>query len=196
MRAVIGLGNPGAEYALSRHNIGFRVLAALNDRLLKPDYVSRRRFYRFSVHPLLNDEIALVRPTTYMNRSGFAVRAFLRLQKDLDLKDILVVCDDLSLPLGKIRLRPKGSSGGHKGLESIIQMIQTMDFPRLRLGIRPPDLEYIPGEEYADFVLSPFDVDEEPIVEEMVRTAASAALTWAANGIQRAMTLFNSASSS
>lgn len=192
MKVIFGLGNPGPEYRLTRHNLGFRVLDALRSYLLPPQLVQRRHYARCWLHRLPTEDLWRVRPSTFMNRSGFAVRAFLQAHPEADLDDILVVCDDLSLPLGTVRLRPKGSPGGHRGLESIVNLLKTMDFPRLRLGIRPPHLEYIAAENYSDFVLSPFEKHEEPIVEEMVQKAARVALSWATVGIQRTMSRFNS----
>jgi PTH1 family peptidyl-tRNA hydrolase len=191
MKAVVGLGNPGAEHAGTRHNTGFRVLSALVPLLPDASSSGRKKHYRYSVHLFAGEELLLVRPTTYMNRSGYAVRALVRGYPGLDLKDLLVVCDDLSLPLGRIRLRPGGSSGGHRGLESIGNMMETSDFPRLRLGIRPAQREFVPGVDYVDFVLSPFEKDEEPIAEEMVQTAARAITSWVGKGLDWTMSAYN-----
>ncbi|MHA2620544.1 MAG: aminoacyl-tRNA hydrolase [bacterium JZ-2024 1] len=191
MKAVFGLGNPGSEYENTRHNIGFRVLKALEAVLPAPERVERRRYYRSWLYRLSAQALWRVCPTTYMNRSGFAVRAFLRAHPGLGLENILVVCDDLALPLGSIRIRPKGSPGGHRGLESISNLLETTAFARLRIGIRPPHLDFVPGKDYVDFVLAPFEASEEPVVEAITETATRAVLSWATRGLQRTMSDFN-----
>lgn len=132
------------------------------------------------------EEVGVALPRVYVNLSGLAVRA-LREALSLELPHILVACDDANLPLGKIRLRPKGSDGGHKGLRSIIDVLGTQDFPRLRMGIgRPPE-----GCDMVEFVLSPFSADERPVVEEMLERACEAVEEWVRSGIEKAMSKFN-----
>nr|BCX01423.1 MAG: peptidyl-tRNA hydrolase [Bacteroidota bacterium] len=185
MALVVGLGNPGPEYAGTRHNVGFRVLDELAQRA-RVRFRAGRGEYLESELELDGQLVRLIKPTTYMNRSGRAVRQALdRYREPLDR--LLVVLDDLQLPLGTIRLRPKGSSGGHNGLEDIIAHLRTEAFARLRLGIGAP----FPRGKQADFVLSVFDPEELPLVEVMIQTAAEAVRCWVLEGIQAAMNRYN-----
>ncbi len=160
MWLLVGLGNPGAEYEKTRHNIGFMVI----DQLAKTWQLELKKkkfssFYAYSPER----ETYLVKPQTFMNRSGLAVKKWVE-HLNLPLTNLLVVLDDLDLPLGEIRLRFKGGSGGHHGLESIIEELKTSDFPRLRLGIGRPRVQ---GRE-ADYVLSPFKKGEEKVLMEAI----------------------------
>ncbi len=179
---IIGLGNPGKRYQLTRHNIGFRVL----DRLAllwelswqasstKSLVCEKKRPYR----------IVLAKPLTYMNLSGDAL-VLLRVYYQIAIEQILVVCDDFSLELGQIRIRKKGSSGGHKGLDSLLRVTETDQIARIRLGIGHP---YKDEQEY---VLEKFKKEEEPIVEEMINKACQAIETIISSGIENAMNKFN-----
>jgi PTH1 family peptidyl-tRNA hydrolase len=184
-RLIVGIGNPGPEYSKTRHNVGFRVLDALAKRL----NVSKQeaRFLGvYAVAPIGDLKVGLLKPLTYVNLSGQAVSEAVK-QLNLQLEQILVVLDDAQLPLGKLRMRPKGSSGGHKGLQSIIDALQTEEIPRLRVGIgSPPE-----GVDMVTFVLSPFEDDEELVIGEAVERAADAAIVWATEGINAAMQKFN-----
>ncbi len=186
MKLVFGLGNPGKEYERTRHNVGFQIL----------DVLARRYGVSFSSHKYkalvarvrIGDErLLLVKPITFMNLSGEAVAPIVHFYK-VPLTEILVVYDDLDLPLGVLRLRPKGGAGGHKGLESIIQHLGSNEFPRLRVGIGRP-----PGRmDAADFVLRPFTKEEEEIMAVVREEAADAIELWVREGLERAMNRVNS----
>jgi PTH1 family peptidyl-tRNA hydrolase len=188
MIAVIGLGNPGHDYEWTRHNVGFMVADALSDEL-RTKFEGGKGDYLVAAADFHGTPILLVKPLTYMNNSGLAVADLVE-RYDLDPKDILVVCDDFNLPLGKIRLRPKGSDGGHNGLYSIIYQLQTEEFPRMRCGIGAANL---PGQDFdaTSFVLSVFDQAERSAVRKMVEEAQDAALCFSTEGIDKAMGRWN-----
>jgi len=187
-RLVFGLGNPGKEYERTRHNVGFLVVDRLAARygveVGKKGFGARYAFVQGAA--ARGDQVGLVKPQTYMNVSGEAVRAFADFYK-VSPEEILVVCDDLALPCGQLRLRASGSSGGQKGLESIIRCLGTQSFPRLRVGISSPP----PYMDAADYVLGRFGEEERPLVEAAVERAADAVRVWLLDGIERAMSLFN-----
>ncbi len=180
---IVGLGNPGDRYAGTRHNIGFRVVEslarALKNRPVKSVGQYALRAVSYEGLPLL-----LAQPLTYMNNSGVAVADILE-RYALPVERVLVVVDDVALPLGKLRLRRSGSDGGHNGLFSVVFALQTTEFPRLRCGIGTQDM--LPKRLMADFVLSPFSAAELPAVERMISAAARVALTFAREGLQAAM---------
>ncbi|MGD9128207.1 MAG: aminoacyl-tRNA hydrolase [Planctomycetia bacterium] len=185
MKLVVGLGNPGRKYQETRHNIGFLVLAELAER-----YAASRPKGKFqgelSEIAIGGQKVALLAPTTFMNRSGASVGAAFDFYK-LELADLLVICDDLNLPLAKLRLRAQGSSGGQKGLNDIIRRLGTDEFARLRIGIgEVPD-----GWDAADFVLSKFDKTEKAEIAEAVGRAADAVACWVTNDISETMNRFN-----
>lgn len=181
---VLGLGNPGAEYALTRHNVGFRVVDLLASRhRLRP---SRRRDHAlYAVGQIAQVSVVLAKPMTYMNRSGEAARALLQ-RFQLAPSQLIVVVDDVALPLGKLRIRPAGSDGGHNGLASIIQSIGSEAFPRVRVGIGSA-----PPGQMVEYVLSPFLPTELPAVEEAIQRAADAVEAILSEGITAAMNRFN-----
>ena len=185
---ILGLGNPGTQYADTRHNVGFRVVEELARRwgvhLDRTECNSRLGGGTDSV-PLL------VQPQTYMNRSGYAARCLVELHQ-IEPSAVLVVYDEINLPLGKLRLRRSGSPAGHRGLESILENLRTDQVPRLRLGVAPAEGPP-PGEDLADFVLAPFAEDEREPAEEMIRRAADACETWLREGVDVAMNRFNGA---
>jgi PTH1 family peptidyl-tRNA hydrolase len=190
VKCIVGLGNPGREYAETRHNVGFRVIALLTNTLkisLKPgngEFLLGKRTFNDS-------EILLVAPLTYMNESGIAVRDVCE-KFGVHLNDLLVVYDDFQLPLGQLRFRENGSDGGHNGMASIIYHLNTDDIQRLRIGIGGASL---PNEDrknqMADYVLAPFEKDEEPIISAALDRAADAVQEWINNGIVHAMNKFN-----
>jgi PTH1 family peptidyl-tRNA hydrolase len=185
MKLIVGLGNPGRRYRRTRHNVGWEVVARL---ARKTGIVlgEEDEFSEVGRGVIGGQRVILARPQTYVNVSGEAVRA-LRRRHRLRPADILVIVDDLDLPLGRLRLRPGGSAGGHNGLRSIIEALGTTDVPRLRVGIgRPPA-----GVDPADHVLSRFTPEEEPVIEDALERAADAAATFVAEGIERAMNRFN-----
>lgn len=182
---VAGLGNPGGRYERTRHNVGFLVvdeLAARNDTDIR-----RQEFLSLTARALLGRTmVLLMKPQTFMNASGPAVAAAL---DDLGLSpgELVVVYDDLDLPLGRIRVRPGGGAGGHRGVTSLIETLGTGDFARVRVGIGRP----APGQAVVDHVLSPFADDEAACVREAVALAADAVACLAADGVVRAMEAFN-----
>ena len=181
----MGLGNPGAEYRYTRHNVGFRVVAALASELGtklgagRGDFVTGRA-------TLAGEDIVLVLPLTYMNRSGHAVRTVLD-QLSIAPPDLLVICDDVQLPLGRLRVRRAGGAGGNNGLASIIESLGTEGFARLRAGIGTEK----PSEDRVDHVLIPFCDHERPAAEEMIREAAAAVRMIITDGIDAAMNEIN-----
>ena len=178
---IFGLGNPTRRYVATRHNAGFMVLDALAARLrcrfrMYPDReVARRQF--------AGDELVLVKPLLYMNESGGVVRKQLERKPD----KLLVVCDDMALPFGRLRLRPAGSDGGHNGLGSIIAHLGRSDFPRLRVGIDAPAR----SSDGIDYVLEPFPTEQEALLPEVLARAADACIAVVTHGLERAMSRFN-----
>lgn len=184
-KLIVGLGNPGDQYKGTRHNIGYMVLAELAQRHSqgKP----RNQYHANVLEARIKEEnILLLCPTTFMNLSGTSVAEAVRFFK-IDPKQFLVVCDDLDLPPGKLRMRASGGSGGQKGLKDIIQKLGTDAFPRLRVGIgRPPEKWNT-----ADYVLSKFPKDEKDNINLAIKQAADAAEKWIADGVEVAMNQFN-----
>jgi PTH1 family peptidyl-tRNA hydrolase len=181
---VLGLGNPGDRYRGTRHNVGFEVV----------DELARRRGVRLrglECNSLVGEDGALLlaQPMTYMNRSGYAARCLVE-RRRLEPARVLVVFDEVHLPLGRLRLRASGSPGGHRGMESVIENLRTTSIPRLRLGVGPEDAE-VGGEELYDFVLEPFAADERERAAAMIERAADACECWLAEGAQAAMNRFN-----
>jgi PTH1 family peptidyl-tRNA hydrolase len=186
MKVICGLGNPGDRYRLTRHNIGFRVVDLLADRWgLTGAGRVRDGAARLEVErPDPIRRLLLVKPMKFMNISGAPVRAALRYAQADATSDLLVVADDIDLPLGKIRLRRGGSAGGHNGLRDIIAALGTNEFNRLRVGIGRAG-------ETVDHVLSTFKKDERDLAAEAIATAADAAEVWLAEGIEAAMNEYN-----
>jgi PTH1 family peptidyl-tRNA hydrolase len=183
----MGLGNPGPEYDGTRHNAGFR----LADHL-----VARWRFGAFkrgerarqAEGNLDGDTVRVVKPQTYMNRSGAALAPLRALPGFDPATDLLVLVDDVALPLGRFRLRGAGSAGGHNGLKSIEGALQRQDYARLRIGVGP-----VPEglDDLADFVLADFDAEERRVLDQLLDPMADAVECWLAEGIERAMSRFN-----
>lgn len=181
---AIGLGNPGAEYENTRHNVGHMVIDALAERLSMSLKHQLNALVGWGEHD--NTELGLAIPLTYMNRSGDPVATF-REHYDLPPDQLLVVVDDLHLPVGTIRLRPSGSSGGHNGLAHVTQRLGTTEFPRLRVGIGND----FPDGEQVEYVLSPFSNDQKPAIQTAIKTAGDAILTVAQDDLDTAMNQFN-----
>ncbi len=191
MKLLVGLGNPGKEYVGTRHNVGFEVIAKLLGQWNLGNVKSKSQFQSNCTELIVDgDKWILMSPLTYMNRSGTSVQQAVKFFQ-IPLSDILVICDDLSLPLGKVRIREQGSAGGQKGLKNICDCLGTQAVPRLRLGIDPAP----PDWDAADYVLSQFTREERPIVVMGIERAATAAACWARQGITAAMNQFNSAES-
>lgn len=184
---VIGLGNPGQEYANSRHNMGFMVVDELSERLRIQFKPGKGDFW--FAHAVRGDEVTtLVKPVTYMNRSGIAAVEALE-HFAVEAKDVVIVLDDFALPLGTLRIRPGGSDGGHNGLASIIYHLQSDEIARVRCGIRKEVMP--PKGMTAEFVLDPFESDEQVQVRVMVERAADAIGEIQRSGLERAMGMFN-----
>jgi PTH1 family peptidyl-tRNA hydrolase len=184
MKLVVGLGNPGSQYEETRHNAGFKVVEELARRWDFPK--GRRQFSGVLADGAIRGErVLLLEPMTYMNLSGRSVRETRTFLK-LDVADLLVVSDDMALPVGRIRMRARGSAGGHNGLTSVIAELGTDEFSRLRVGIGQ-----VGGERMVGHVLGTFLPDEQPVVARSIRAAADAVECWVAEGIDAAMTRFN-----
>jgi peptidyl-tRNA hydrolase, PTH1 family len=184
MKVVVGLGNPGRRYDGTRHNVGFAVV----DALAKGRNVGRaqRRFDAETAELTEDgDKVLLVKPESYMNLSGRCVRQALDFYQT-PLPDLLVVCDDFNLPLGKLRFRPRGTHGGHNGLRDIQQHLGTTEYARLRIGVGAP-----PEEGAVDHVLSRFRPAERPVIDDALALATQAVVHWIHHGIDKAMNQYN-----
>jgi PTH1 family peptidyl-tRNA hydrolase len=185
MKLVVGLGNPGSKYERSRHNVGFEIV----DQVARTNAAEpfRSGFDGMISNCLIDGEkVLLLKPMTYMNRSGAAVRKasdFFKIQGE----EVLVVCDDFSLPIGQLRFRKSGSAGGQNGLKDVIASLGSDAVPRLRVGIDPPD----PRMDPADYVLSGFRPAERQIIDDAVIDAGRAVECWCRSGMQAAMNAFN-----
>lgn len=186
MRLIVGLGNPGKSYQGTPHNLGFEVLDLLAGKAGISFRSSSRYRALYAKGFIAETPVCLFKPMTYMNLSGEAVAFFLRYHP-LELSDILVISDDIDLPLGRLRIRQKGSHGGHKGLLSIIRHLGTGDFHRLRIGTKPAE----PVEDYIQYVLDPFKGDSRKCVELMKITAAEAVEYYLIQGFGKTATRYN-----
>ena len=182
---IVGLGNPGRKFRYDRHNIGFMALNKLSEKY--GEAYSRVQFDALLTDVRINnDKVFLSKPQTFMNNSGTPVAQLMRYYR-IPIENLLVVFDDLDLPLGYLRLRPQGGSGGHRGVQSIIDRIGSQDFPRMRLGIgRPPGIM-----DPSAFVLQSFSEKEGLIVEILLNRAAECIETFHSEGIDSAMNRFN-----
>ncbi len=185
MKLIVGLGNPGPKYHLTRHNIGFEVLNAFADRHFFPS--ARARFEGLVTDAtVFGEKVVLLAPQTYMNASGRSVRQCVDFFK-VERQDLLILLDDMNLPLGRLRLRPGGSAGGQKGLADIIRHSGDQEIPRLRIGIgRPPGR--MSG---SDFVLHRFTEDERETMDVTVQDAVAGLENWIQNGLESAMNSVN-----
>ena len=183
MRAIFGLGNPGRKYEHTRHNIGFIILDFIAMHCKVPFRPGKGDYY-FADLALAGERVLLVKPTTYMNRSGLAVHQVMRMFP-LAEEDLLIIADDYHLPFATLRFRSKGSDGGHNGLKSIIQSLGSNEFSRMRFGI---------GDEFddsVDFVLSRFNKQEMKLIEGILSDCLLAVEAWVQEGIEKAMNSFN-----
>ncbi len=177
MRLVVGLGNPGEEYRETRHNLGFRAAELLADRLSLSAF---GELCRATVRR--SDHLAVALPQTFMNRSGASVRCLVELLGVTPEEDLLIVYDEVQLPLGKLRLRGAGGPGGHRGMESIVESLQTERLARLRLGIGSPP----GGGDLAEYVLAPIPAEEAAAVGSMLDRAVDALARWVAGDFEGA----------
>ena len=184
MKVVVGLGNPGSRYVVTRHNVGFAVIDSL---AASPSCGRFQTRFKAQVAELVEDgeKILLVRPETFMNLCGQSVRQVMDFYQ-VALTDLMVVADDINLPLGKLRVRARGTHGGHNGLRDIQNHLGTTGYPRLRLGVGAPE-----GKDAADYVLDRFRSAERAVIDEAVRKAAQAVALWAHQGIEKCMNEFN-----
>lgn len=187
-RLIVGLGNPGNEYKETRHNIGFLVLEKIAEgkRAL---FKKRMACGELAEHVQGASRLVFLKPATFMNRSGEAVKKALSRYQIRDMQNILVIVDDADLPFGKLRLRGKGTSGGHRGLESVIQAVGTTSFPRLRIGIGRAGER----DELKSYVLEPFSGEEISQLVTVIGVAVDAVHAWLENGCEEAMNRVNRA---
>jgi PTH1 family peptidyl-tRNA hydrolase len=189
MHLIVGLGNPGAQYARTRHNIGWFVI----DELARRHGIELSRKScdaRVGTGIIAEQRVLLAKPQTFMNLSGKSVAPLLRYH-NTELSQLCVICDDLNLPLGKLRVRSSGSDGGHNGLKSIAGSLATTNYTRLRLGVGEPERHERAERGTADFVLRPFMPDEWPAVESTVARATDCVETFVRDGAAAAMNRFN-----
>jgi len=185
MYLIVGLGNPGVRYARHRHNVGARCVSRLA-AAHGLEFSRRQKNARVARGTIGGCPVVLAIPQTFMNESGRAVAPLARFYQ-VPAENLLVIYDDLDLPPGSLRIRPDGSSGGHRGMRSVIEHLGTQSFPRLRIGIGRPPGQMDP----ADYVLQNFTPDEEPVIEETIERAIAAIQTWLTEGLEKAMSLYN-----
>ncbi len=184
MWIIVGLGNPGKKYSRTRHNIGFLVVEEIARRYAI-DFKERKKF-RIGTGTIDEREVILIEPLLFMNNSGIVVEDIID-RFNVPIENLIVIHDDLDMEPGKVRIRRKGSSGGHKGIESIIQKLSTKDFPRLKIGIgREGDLTL------EDYVLSRFRKNEIPLIKSAIEKASDAVVTILREGLEKAMNRFHS----
>jgi PTH1 family peptidyl-tRNA hydrolase len=192
LKVILGLGNPGREYAATRHNVGWWLIDHLADVWhfegwkKETDLVS-------SNGVVAGQKIRLVKPQTYMNLSGKALKNYVRRPFWSAAKDLLVVVDEVQIPVGRFRIRARGSAGGHNGLKSIEQALGTQEYPRLRIGVGPSEERKGIFPNLADFVLAPFARDEREDVLSLLPALSATVETWLAEGVEKAMNLHNRA---
>lgn len=185
MKVVVGLGNPGSGYMTTRHNVGFMILDRMRERVSEPNQVETRTWTSCE-GTLAGSPLVLLKPKTFMNLSGTAVSDFLT-QTAHSHTSMLVVCDDVWLPFGRIRIRPKGGDGGHNGLRSIIECVDSEEFARLRVGIGPGPIDG----DLADFVLESFSNEELPRLAGVLERAADGIEAIVLQGLDEAMNRYN-----
>lgn len=185
MKLIIGLGNPGKPYEHTHHNVGFDTIDVLADRMgITLNQTKFNGVYGTVHRP--EGKVILLKPLTYMNLSGECVRPLMD-YFDIDIEDIVVIYDDLDLEKGKLRLRQKGSAGGHNGIKSLIQHLGTQEFNRIRIGInRPPQ-----GMKVSDYVLARFSKEDQPLMQESFEKAADASMYWLEKSFVEVMNKFN-----
>ena len=186
MYIIVGLGNPGKEYAHTRHNVGFETIDILADRMgIEIEEKKHKGLCGKGI--LAGQKVILLKPQTYMNLSGDSVGEMAQFYK-IPPENIIVINDDISLDVGRIRVRPKGSAGGHNGLKSIIYRLNSDTFPRVKMGVGAPKHE---DYDLADFVLGRFTKEEIPVMEDAIVKAEKAVAEIIKNGVQSAMNKYN-----
>jgi PTH1 family peptidyl-tRNA hydrolase len=189
LKVIVGLGNPGREYELTRHNVGWMVVDHLAD-VWHFERWRRDGESLVSAGRTQGTAVRLVKPQTFMNLSGAALRPYLRRPTFDPSQDLLIIVDDVALPLGRLRLRAGGSAGGHNGLKSVEAEIGSQSYARARIGVAPSDPRHR-DRDLADFVLSPFGKSERAEMLAQMPRVAEAVQTWLSEGIDRAMNLYN-----
>jgi len=185
MKLIVGLGNPGKQFEQTRHNVGFAVIDELSDRLgIELDKTKHKGIYGMGT--ILGNKVLILKPLTYMNLSGECIRPVMDYY-NIGIEDVMVIYDDLDLPVGKIRIRTKGSAGGHNGIKSTVANLGTQQFNRIRIGIDRPKN----GMQITDYVLGRFTEEEKNSVKESVEKSASACEKWLNTPILQVMNDFN-----
>ena len=185
---MVGLGNPGLKYEFNRHNIGFRIVDSLA-RNIEIEFKKVKSYYSLISRGMINNhKVMLVKPQTFMNLSGRAVSKVVSYYK-IPLQGLLIVYDDLNLELGQVRIRKKGSAGGHKGIESIMQYLNSEEIPRLRIGIGNPSVNF--NFNCMSYVLSNYNNNEKDKIEEVIQLSTEAIKTVIEDGFEKAMRKYN-----
>jgi len=184
MKLIFGLGNPGEKYDGTRHNIGFSILDILANKVSIT--FDQTKLYSSAIFTHNSEEICIIKPLTYMNLSGYAVRYFFEKYPELQTNDILIVYDDIHLPVGKIRFRGKGSDGGHNGIKHITEILSSAHYPRLRFGVDLPKADLI------EHVLGPFHPEEQTILTPTIDASIEGVFHWIEHGLEKTMNVFNS----
>ena len=188
MKIVVGLGNPGLKYEFTRHNIGFRIVDNLAQEI-EIEFKKVKSYYSLISRGMIsNHKVILVKPQTFMNLSGRAVSKVVSYYK-IPLQGLLIVYDDLNIELGQVRIRKKGSAGGHKGIESIMQYLGGEEIPRLRIGIGNPLVNF--NFDCVSYVLSNFNGDEKDKIKETIQLSTEAIKTVIEDGFEKAMRKYN-----
>lgn len=190
MKVIVGLGNPGREYAATRHNVGWWLIDHLAD-VWHFDGWKKDTDSHISNGLVGGVKVRLVKPQTYMNLSGQALKNFVRRPFWSPAKDLLIVVDEVQLPVGRIRIRPRGSAGGHNGLKSVEATLGSQEYARLRIGVGPSEERKGIYTNLADFVLAPFARDEREDILDMMPELTSTVETWLKEGIEKAMNVHN-----
>ena len=185
---MVGLGNPGLKYEFTRHNIGFRIVDSLAQDI-EVEFKKVKSYYSLISRGMVNNhKVILLKPQTFMNLSGRAVSKVVSYYK-IPLRDLLIVYDDLNLELGQVRIRKKGSTGGHKGIESIMQYLDSEEIPRLRIGIGNSSVDF--NFNYVPYVLSNFNNEERDKIGEVIQLSTDAIKTVIEDGFEKAMRKYN-----
>jgi len=190
LKVIVGLGNPGREYAATRHNVGWWLIDHLAD-VWHFDGWKKDDNSHIANGTVGGVKVRLVKPQTYMNLSGQALKNFVRRPFWSPAKDLLVVVDEVQLPVGRIRIRPRGSAGGHNGLKSIEHALDTQEYGRLRIGVGPSEERKGIYKDLADFVLAPFAKDEKEDILALMPQLTATVETWLKEGAEKAMNLHN-----
>ena len=190
MKVIVGLGNPGREYAATRHNVGWWLIDHLAD-VWHFDGWKKDGESHVANGTVGGTKVRLVKPQTYMNLSGQALKNFVRRPFWSPARDLLIVVDEVQLPVGRIRIRPRGSAGGHNGLKSVEAALGTQEYARLRIGVGPSEERKGIYKDLADFVLAPFAKDEREEILALMPQLTATVETWLKEGVEKAMNLHN-----